>query len=547
TTMRTSANKEDKERELNVLDNHHADVNEELSSTNTKNDGKTNPPWAEAHRIAVQNDQRTYVDPETSNIVMTELFHKERGYCCGNNCRHCPYDHINVDSKESDKKNNCGLFENLKRIIKKPFKKSKRKSQNEKSVLLSSNNDRSISDTHSVTLDNNTDEKSYYELSDIEDVALKTIDDISGELREISLEIHDRPELSNKEKHAHDLIVKYMREKGFTVTSNAYGLDTAFVAEFRSESGKGRVVSFNSEYDALPGIGHGCGHNLIAIGGIGAAIGLKTVLERFDIEGTVKLYGTPAEESGSGKVDLIKAGAYEDGAFIRFLAIQNVTVEYFGKTAHASGAPWEGINALDAIVLAYNNIGLLRQQMLPTNRIHGIITNGGKAPNIIPDYTSGLFYIRGRTIEDLRALRPRVEKCFEAASEATGAKLKIKWGREVYDVKVNNPIAKRYEKYLSTKFDVEFPSKEEQLLISTGSTDQGNVTYVVPGFHPFYNIHPPPGESNHTPGFTKQARTELAHIETLKATKGITLVGLDILVDDEFARKVKKSFESSLT
>jgi metal-dependent amidase/aminoacylase/carboxypeptidase family protein len=153
------------------------------------------------------------------------------------------------------------------------------------------------------------------------------------------------------------------------------------VAEFSSKGGKGRVVSFNSEYDALPGIGHACGHNLIAIGGVAGAIALKAVFEKHKIPGTVKLFGTPAEEKGDGKTQMIKKGAYDDvdislmvhpgpfeGTFFNFLAIQPCEIEYFGRTAHAAGIPWEGINALDAMVLAYNNIGLLRQQILPTNR-----------------------------------------------------------------------------------------------------------------------------------------------------------------------------------
>ncbi|RHZ50120.1 hypothetical protein Glove_505g14 [Diversispora epigaea] len=466
---------------------------------------------------------------------------------------------MNHIQEKTETTNGCGLFKNLKRLFKKKSKKNKlkhnsRNSQNE--VLIDSRGNQTHGKESSVI--ESQDEKSIYGLSEIEDIALKAIDDVSGELRDMSLLIHDRPELSYHEQYAHDLIVQYMKEKGFNVTPNAFGLKTAFVAEYRSESGKGRVVSFNSEYDALPGIGHACGHNLIAISGIGAAIGLKAVLEKFEIEGTVKLFGTPAEEKGHGKIDMIKAGAYEgvfaslmihpcptNGAFMKFLAIQSVKVEYFGKSAHAAGTPWEGINALDAIVSAYTNIGLLRQQILPTNRIHGIIIDGGKASNIIPDYTSGRFSIRGRTIADVHDLRPRVEKCFQAAAEATGAKVKITWEQELYDVKTNDQIAERYESYMNTNFGVEFPSKNDQSMISVGSTDQGNVTYSVPGFHGVFDIHPPPGESNHTPGFTKQAKTELAHLETIKATKGMTLVGLKVLVDDSFAKKVRKNFEES--
>ncbi|CAG8691567.1 19810_t:CDS:10 [Cetraspora pellucida] len=377
-------------------------------------------------------------------------------------------------------------------------------------------------------------------VNDLADVACQAIDEISEELREIGLKIHDHPELGYEERFAHELLVNYLKNKGFKVTSSAYGLETAFVAEFQSKAGEGRVVAFNSEYDALPEIGHACGHNLIAISGVAAAVGLKAVLEKFEIEGTVKLFGTPAEENGFGKVDLIEAGAYKDVDACLMLHPK----QYFGKPSHASGAPWEGINALDAIVSAYNSIGLLRQQNLPTNRIHGIITSGGAAPNVIPDYTSGKFYVRGKTVEDLKALCPRVQKCFEAAAEATGAKLKLKWIREVYDVKINSPMATRYETYDSQKFGTKFPSKEQQSSISFGTTDQGNVTYVVPGIHPIYNIFESPAKvRNHTREFAAQARTKFAHDKTIEASKSVTLVGLDILIDDKFYKEVKKSFD----
>ncbi|CAG8500052.1 20496_t:CDS:2, partial [Dentiscutata erythropus] len=368
-------------------------------------------------------------------------------------------------------------------------------------------------------------------VDDLTEIVLQAIDDVSEELREISLKIHDHPELGNEERFAHELLVNYLKKKGFKVTPSAYGLETAFVAEFQSKAGKGRVVSFNSEYDALPNIGHACGHNLIAISGVGAAIGLKAVLEKFEIEGTVKLFGTPAEENEWGKIHLIESGAYKDvdvslmihpnvfnGAFGRFIALNSVGVEYFGKPAHASGAPWEGVNALDAIVAAYN---------------------------IIPEYTSGKFFVRGRTIEDLKALCPRVQKCFEGAAEATGAKLKTEWFKEIYDVKINSPLATRYEFHNSQKFGTKFPSEEQQSSISFGTTDQGNVTYVVPGIHPVFSIFESPSKvRNHTIEFAKQARTKVAHEKTLEATKSMALVGLDILIDDKFCKEVKKSFEA---
>ncbi|CAG8469478.1 4197_t:CDS:2 [Cetraspora pellucida] len=377
------------------------------------------------------------------------------------------------------------------------------------------------------------------------DIALKAIEDISDELHEISIKIHENPEVAYEEKYAHKLLVNYMQEKGFKVTPSAFGLETAFVAEFQSEAGKDRVVSINSEYDALPDIGHACGHNLIAISGVGAVIGLKAVLEKFEIKGTVKLLGTPAEEQASGKVELIKAGAYDgvdislmvhpsiyNGGFVKFLSVQTANIEYFGKPAHAA-------------VLAYNNIGLLRQQILPTNRIHGIINNGGKSANVILEYTSGTFLIRGNTVKDVKELQPRVHKCFEAAAEATGCKAKITWSNEVYDVNINEPLSARYEYYLSKKFDIKFSPKDVQSTFPSASTDQGNVTYLVPGFHAVYDIRTSINTVNHQREFCSECKTKIAHEETIKATSGMALVGLDFLIDDEFAKQVTDFFAKS--
>ncbi|CAG8494757.1 7386_t:CDS:2 [Racocetra fulgida] len=274
--------------------------------------------------------------------------------------------------------------------------------------------------------------------SEFADTALKAIEDVSDELYEISIK---NPELAYEEKFAHKLLVDYLKEKGFKVTPSAFGLETAFLAEFQSKAGKE--------------IGHACGHNLIAISGVGAAIGLKAVLEKFNIEGIV-----------NGKVDLIKAGAYE---------------------------------GVDVSLMVHP-------------RIHGIITNGGQAPN------TGSFLVRGKTMKDLEALQPRVHKCFEAASDATGAKAKITWRKAV---------------------------PEDQNNAFSGSTDQGNVTHLVPGFHPVYDIRSSIPAVNHQREFASACRTKTAHEETIKATSGMTLVGLDFLIDEEFAKQVKESFDKS--
>lgn len=268
----------------------------------------------------------------------------------------------------------------------------------------------------------------------------------------IRFQIWLKPELAFKEYDAHDNICAFFETvfpNRFQVHRKAYGVETAFEITYtRGNKGdcRGRVVAFNAEYDALPGIGHACGHNLIATSSIAAFIATCEAMEALysdKVDFTVRLLGTPAEEGGGGKISLIEAGAYKDvdaclmvhpfpllsGApdtvsasmcSGMYLAVSHVTVTYTGKPAHAAAAPWEGVNALDAIVSAYVNISLLRQQIRPTEKIHGIVVNGGLRPNIIPHSTSVEYCIRSDTMESLKPLTDKVLKCFEAAVTATG-------------------------------------------------------------------------------------------------------------------------------
>lgn len=261
--------------------------------------------------------------------------------------------------------------------------------------------------------------------------------------------------MAYNEHRAHENICALfdnLSSHGYQVRRKAYNLDTALEIEY-SNGTDGRVVAFNAEYDALPGIGHACGHNLIATSSIAAFIATcETMKARFpDSAYTVRLLGTPAEESGGGKVKLLDAGAYKnvDACLMvhpmpisknnpgllsiatvlpgGFLANDKVKVTFIGKPAHAAAAPWEGINALDAVVSAYVNISVLRQQILPSQRVHGVIVNGGDRPNIIPHSTTVDYYIRSPDSKSLKTLTAKVIKCFEAASTATGCKLEFNW------------------------------------------------------------------------------------------------------------------------
>ncbi|KAF8306774.1 hypothetical protein DL93DRAFT_210581 [Clavulina sp. PMI_390] len=382
-----------------------------------------------------------------------------------------------------------------------------------------------------------------------------SIDSLDAELRELSLDIHDHPELGFQEKHAHDVLTKFMSDHGFSVTPHYLGLDTAWRATWSQGSG-GRTIGFNSEMDALPGIGHACGHNLIAIGGVAGALGVKAALEKTGTSGTVILLGTPAEEGGNGKIYLINQGAYKPMHACLMMhpapgprhsfgtgpsrAIQKFTVEYFGHTAHASAAPWEAKNALDAAVLAYSSISVLRQQIKPDHRTHGIIEGKDWAPNVIPDYARLQWLVRAPSAEEVAVLAERVTKCFEAAAVATGTEIKITSPKEfVFDLRQNRALAEDFGEAVSRygMTDLKYEGAVG------GSTDFGNVTYELPSLHPAFAIPTVPNGGNHTVAFTNAARNLRAHAITLVMAKGLATSGLRIITDDAFYAKVKKTYD----
>jgi len=273
-----------------------------------------------------------------------------------------------------------------------------------------------------------------------------TVDSLSPELRQVNKDLHSHPETAFEEVFAHKTLAEFLESRGFAVKRHAYGLDTAFEATFGSG---GRHVVFCAEYDALPGIGHACGHNLIATSSLAAFLAAAQVLSETKTPGRLRLLGTPAEETGGGKIDLIKAGAFDppqdisaaimahpagsqqpdpndhiDGlAGVRTIASAKMRVEFRGRTAHASSHPWMGINALDAAVSAYNNVSMLRQHIRPDERIHGVFEDGGTFPNVVPGYTRMNWCIRSPTVQRSNDLVKRVKACFEAGAAAAGCEI----------------------------------------------------------------------------------------------------------------------------
>jgi amidohydrolase len=313
--------------------------------------------------------------------------------------------------------------------------------------------------------------------------------------------------------------------------------------------------------DALKGIGHSCGHNLIAICSVAAALAAGAAMTKFSLPGKVVLFGTPAEEGGGGKIRLLDAGAYKDhnvdinlishpgsvpdSALVRTTAYQNFKVEYFGKEAHAAASPWEGINALDALVMAYNALSVLRQQTMPGDVIQGHITDGGVAPNIIHAYAAGIFVVRATGKTRLAVLREKVDKCFQAGAEATGAKLKV---TELmgYDDHVPNKALGKVCRRVFNLLGGEIPGQDMDLIKgqSFASTDQGNMSYAMPSLSLSFRIVSQEGP--HNPGFAKAARMKDAHLRALRAAKALAVTGLEVLVDERLLREAKREFDDML-
>jgi amidohydrolase len=378
------------------------------------------------------------------------------------------------------------------------------------------------------------------------------IDAMSGELIDISHAIHARPELAFHEHHAAKTLTGALEKNGLPVTREAFGLETAYASAFGSG---GAEVAILSEYDALPGIGHACGHNIIATTGLGAALALSKL--NGALPGRVRYLGTPAEEKGGGKELMAQFGAFDglDAAMMVHpaginlatmpcICISEVEVTYHGKSAHASAMPHAGINALDALITAYQAIAQLRQHIRPTERIHGIITKGGDAPNIVPEVAQAVFYVRAANAEELAALKKRVTGCFEAGGMATGAGVQIRWAKADYlDMKTSWPLAKAYEEN-SRMLGRDFFPLEKLPTGSAGSTDMGNVSHRVPSIHPMI-ASAPAHVVIHNPEFARWAASDLGDKACIDGAKALAMTAIDFLSDQAMQAEAKEGFAKS--
>ncbi|HEY6333877.1 MAG TPA: M20 family metallopeptidase [Blastocatellia bacterium] len=372
------------------------------------------------------------------------------------------------------------------------------------------------------------------------DRAREVVDSLDSQLIHLSKRIHAHPELGFEEEKASAWLCESLSEAGFDVNAGVCEMPTAFTARF----GSGPLhIAICAEYDSLPGIGHACGHNIIAASAVGAGVAAARVAD--DVGLTISVIGTPAEEVGdsSGKIFLLERGAFAgvhasmmvhpapwDVVTAKIIAASMFEVEYTGKEAHASAFPELGINAADALTIAQTAIGLLRQHILPTDRIHGITTHGGDAPNVIPAHTRARYIIRGETVSALEALRPRVHRCFEAGALATGSTLKIIGGKKPYAEMHHDPdLAAVYEinaRSLGRTFPDLGPLKER----GTGSTDMGNVSLAMPSIHPMIGIDSLPAV-NHQPEFTAHCITEAANKALIDGALAMAFTAIDVATD----------------
>jgi len=375
-------------------------------------------------------------------------------------------------------------------------------------------------------------------------------------LNNISQDIWKHPELKFEEKYAHEVLTKVLEDRGFSVTRH-YNLPTAFRAEYKS-SIPGPTIAVICEYDALPKVGHACGHNLIAEAGLGAGLAIKAAIEKFNVPGKVVVLGTPAEEGGGGKVILIDAGAFknidialmvhpspDNHLYPPFIGIKRVTVNYVGKESHASGYPWEGLNALDAAVACYNNVSLLRQHIKPTCKIHGIITKGGEAANVIPGNTEVVLYFRAATTKDLLSLQKRVEACISSAATATGCQYSLNYAAEnEYDsLMTNKVLAEIYKKY-AVEQGVHFDDGNVKVIPFMASSDMGNVSHVVPSIHPTYSIGTK--APNHSIDFTEASGKPEAQKTTLIAAQSMALLAIEVMTQPDILKQTKEQFLKDL-
>lgn len=375
---------------------------------------------------------------------------------------------------------------------------------------------------------------------------------IKDELICLSKEIYENPELSNEEHFACKSHIDLLKKHNFVVEENFMGLPTAFKATH--DSGKdGATIAYFAEYDALPGVGHGCGHNILGAVSTGAGIALSKAID--EVGGKVLVFGCPAEETSGAKVLMADGGAFHevDVTLVahpenrycqsgKSLAMEALRFEYFGKSAHAATSPELGINALDGVIGLFNNINALRQHIRSDARIHGIIKDGGVAANVVPDYACADFYARATTKEYLMSLVEKLKQCGQASALANGANVKISnYEATYYNLITNETLSGIF----SQKLQDMGCKKIHESRKSFGSLDMGNVSHVCPSIHPYFDICGDEKTAAHTKEFADFSVTPYANEQMILTVKALALTGYEVICNKELLKKIKEEFQEA--
>ncbi len=371
-------------------------------------------------------------------------------------------------------------------------------------------------------------------------------------LLSVSHQIHETPELCFEEYTAHDLLCSVLEDEGLEVERSAFGLDTAFVARAGQA---GPHIAVICEYDALPEIGHACGHNVIAAAGLGAGLAAASLAE--EIGGRVSIIGTPAEEGGGGKCFLLERGAFEgisaammvhpanhELTLMNAIAVEQLDVTYTGQSAHASAAPHKGRNALDGAVLGYMNVAALRQHIRPDERIHGIFTRAGDKPNIVPHEAAAEWYVRSPKLDSLAELRERVVSCLKAGAAAAGVDIECRCKAPIYADMINNQVMLEFYagNAAATGRVVREPRSSYAVV---GSTDMGNVSHAVPSIHPMIKVAPE-HVAIHTPEFAHYAESQSGDQAVLDGAKIMAMTVADLWLDPDALERASDELVHSL-
>lgn len=381
----------------------------------------------------------------------------------------------------------------------------------------------------------------------------KIVDRLAPELRKLALDIHDNPELGLQEYKACAWQKELLGRYGFAIEENFCDIETSYKAVYKGRK-PGPKIAFLAEYDALPELGHGCGHNLIAMVSVGCGIACREFADEYGAQ--IDVIGTPAEETAGTKVPMSAKGvfdgydavmmahpAFANAESINTIAMDAYKIEFFGRPAHAATAPHEGINALDAMINFFNLVNAMRQQTKPDARIHGIITDGGKAANVIPDYTAANFYIRANRVADVKKLAERVRNCAAGAALGTGCTYKMEYNEENFkdtctNKALNNLAVDNIQPFLSEPIyrlgDIHAP----------GSSDLGDVSYETPAIQVIFKIgeYPNPMGGGHTPEMAAAAGSEYGINNGLNFVKGLVMTAIELMTKPEALAAVKEEF-----